>query len=359
MVIIKKIFKWIGILLLSVLAIILISTIVLIIRNRQFIGTADKLFVDYLKHNKIILNNNAYDTEKQLFDEDTYASNLILLGESHGLADVQTIDKFLFLHLNQKTGLRYYVAEMDSIRANMLNHFLYKTEKDTVLLKQVVLAIKQRIPQQSSMELYQKWLDIYDYNQTLPDSQKIAVIGIDTDFNIKSSIPRDSAMVLNFKNIITEKGLESEQFYGLFGLFHVLQNGINSTNFKPFAARLISNNLNVKSILCINIDSEVYFPENNQYPTPPSEKIGFLNMDGPIILAQGINDLKKASERNTCTLFNITKENSPYFKSKKLITSKSNFINQPIAPYDKNLSTPDFVQYVILIRNSQALTPIK
>lgn len=359
MKIIKKILKWIGILLLSLLVIILISIIILVIKNKQFIGSPDELFVAYLNQNKIVLDNNAYDTEKQLFDKDTYASKVILLGESHGLADVQTIDKSLFLHLNQKTGLRYYVAEMDSLRADILNQFLHEMPKDTALLKQVVLAIKQRIPQQSSIELYQKWSDIHDYNQTLPDSLKLSVIGIDTDFNTKSPIPRDSAMILNFKHIITQRGLENEQFYGLFGLFHVLQNGVNSNNFQPFAARLRSNNFGVKSILCMNIDSEAYFPENNQYPTPPNEKIGLLNMDGPIVLAKGINDLKKASEKNTSTLFNISKENSPYRGSSKLITSKSNFINQQIAPYDKNLSTSDFVQYVILIRNSQALSPLK
>lgn len=348
-----------GMLLFSVLVIFLISIIVLVIKNRQFIGAPENLFVEYLVRNKVVLDKSAYDAEKQLFDDDTYASNLILLGESHGLADLQAIDKSFFLHLNQKTGLRYYVAEMDSIRANQLNTFLNGAEKDTALLKQIVITIAQRIPQQSSMELYQKWADIYEYNQTLPDSLRLSVVGIDTDFNTKSPISRDSAMILNFKNIITEKGLKDEQFYGLFGLFHVLQDGINSINAQPFAARIKTNGYKVKSIICMNIDSEVYFPENEQYPTPPSEKIGFLNMDGPIVLAKGINDLKKASKSNTSTLFNLTKENSPYFSSTKLIISKSNFINQQIMPYDKNLSTTDFMQYVILIRNSNALSPIK
>jgi len=357
----KRILKWTGIVFLSLLAIILIGLLVFVIKNKSFIESSDKQFVEYLNRNKIILDNKAFDTQntQSLFDNETYKSNVMLLGESHGLAEVQNIDKSLFLHLNKKIGLRYYIAEIDSIRANQLNTFLAGVEKDTVLLKQIIVAIKQRIPQQASKELYQKWSDIYDYNQTLSDSLKLCVIGVDTDFEVESAISRDSAMIVNFTDIVKRKGLENEHFYGLFGLFHVLQNGINSKNYQPFAARLTSNGFKVKSILCLNIDSEVYLPKNEQFPTTPDEKIGFLNMDGPIVLVKGINDLKDASEKNTNTLFNIAQSNSPYFGSPKLIKTKSNFIEQQIFPYNERLSTPDFIQYIIFIRNSKALSPIE
>ncbi|MDR2147536.1 MAG: hypothetical protein LBE91_13865 [Tannerella sp.] len=353
----KKIFKWIGIVFASLLAIALIAVGIFIVRNKMYIGLPDKKTVEYLNKNKIVLNQNAFEKDAPLFDNEAYTSDIILLGESHGVADVQSIDKELFLHLNKKIGLRYYVAEMDSIRANQLNIFLNGTYKDTLLLKKFVIEIGKRIPQQSSIELYQKWADIYDYNRNLPDSLKLRVIGIDADFDKKSPISRDSAMIQNFKNIVKSERLERKQFYGLFGLFHVSQNEFKGNNNKPFAARLKADEFNVTSILCLYVDCEVYMPPNEQFPTPPSQKISFLNMDGPIVLLKGINDFKKASQKGEATLFNLRTTNSPYFESK--IAMKTNFINQAMESKNEQLPIVDFFQYAILVRNSTALTPIK
>lgn len=248
---------------------------------------------------------------------------------------------------------------MDSNCSNKLNTFLAGKQKDTTILKEVVSLVKRRIPQQAGLELFQKWSDIYDYNKTLPDSLKISVLGIDKSVDDKSKILRDSAMMTNFSDIIKRKGLENESFYGFFGLFHVLQDGVNSHNAQSFAARAKKEGFNIKSIVCLNIDSEVYMPKNDQFPTPENEKISFLNMDGPIVLAKGIKDLKEASKENTITLFNLEQENSPYRNSQKLITNKTNFINQDLTPYDVNSVTTDFFQYVAFLRNAKAITPIK
>ena len=355
----KKILKWTGISLLSLLAIVLIALTVLLIKNKSFIGALDAQLVEYLNHNKVVLDKNVFNTQN-LFDNDTYESNIILFGESHGLADVQDIDKALFIHLNKKTGARYYLAEMDSIRALQLNTFLAGAEKDTVLLKKFVSGISLRIPQQAGSELYQKWLDIYDYNQTLPDSLKVRVIGVDTDFEGETSVSRDSAMILNFMNIVQREGLENERFYGLFGVFHVFQNGMNKQNFYPFAARLKSRGFKVKSIACLYVESKTYLPKNSRFPIPLSEKTSLFNMDGPMVLAKGVNNFKKASKKNTVTLFNLTQNGSPCLVSgsSKYLNTKVNFLNQQIFPYNEHLAMSDFVQYVIFVRNAKAMSPI-
>ncbi len=359
----KKAAKKIGIVFLFLIILLLVSfgifSVVLKVKNDKFIGQADEKFVNYLNKNKTVLNQTSDEKGKILFADSTYKNDIILLGESHGVADVQSIDKELFLHLNKTAGFRYYIAEMDSLRASKLNNFLCGAEKDTILLKKIVLDIKKRIPQQSSIELYQKWSDIYDYNKTLPDTLKVCVIGVDTDFEKKSPISRDSAMILNFKHFIKEKNIEGGRFYGLFGLFHIFQNGVNSENFQPFASRLVKNGFKTSSIICLNVDCNTYLPKNDQFPTPPSEQIGFFNMDGPGILVKGISDLKEASNENEATLFNLKALNSPYLNGQKLISIKTNFVNNSITPFDKQLPTIDFIQYAIIIRNSEALTPIK
>ena len=252
---------------------------------------------------------------------------------------------------------------MDSSKANRLNAFLSAPEKDTSLLKQLVVDIKYSIPQQSSKELYQKWSSLYDYNKELADSLKITVLGIDKNMHdTTSSISRDSIMLLNFKHITTSRGLQHEKFYGLFGYSHVLQSSINQGNFRPFACKLkqseFGNGKKIKSIMCYNLDSEAYFPKDDQYPSPSDEKTSLLNVDGPLVLVQGINDLRASTREHSITLFNLEKEKSPYKNSQLLAGVKVNFFGGEILPHNKNQKTTDFFQYVVLLRNSGALTKL-
>ena len=101
----KRIAKKIRIICISLFLILLLAlgvfTIVLKVKNNRFIGQSDKQFVNYLNQNKIVLNQKTYESGQTLFDDETYKSNVILLGESHGAANVQSIDKEIFLHLNK------------------------------------------------------------------------------------------------------------------------------------------------------------------------------------------------------------------------------------------------------------------
>ena len=362
----KKTLRIAGKFLLVLLLIPIIVLLYIWVSNAVYVGVADEKNVAYLLENQKTLSveNPASFAAEGLFDEDFYQSDVFLLGESHGFADVQKVDQLLLMHLNKKIGLRYYIAEMDSSKANRLNLFLAASQKDTSLLRQVVIEIKQSIPQQSSKELYQKWSSLYDYNQQLADSLKITVLGIDKDLqDTTTSISRDSIMLLNFRHIVKTKKLENEKFYGLFGYSHVLQNGINHGNFRPFACKLklsdVGYGKRIKSIMCYNLDSEAYFPKNDQYPSPSDEKTEMLNVDGPLVMVKGIKDLRASTTENSTTLFNLDKEQSPYQNSQLLAGVKVNFFGGEVLPHNEVQKTTDFFQYVILIRNSKALTRLE
>jgi hypothetical protein len=252
---------------------------------------------------------------------------------------------------------------MDSSRATKLNDFLSKDNKDIALLKQVVSDIGIRLPQQSSEELYQKWSDIYDYNRNLQDSLKFIVVGLDTNFEDDStSLSRDSVMLLNFSKLVESKNLQHEKFYGFFGYTHVLQSGYGEKNIYPFAGKIKRSNLpfskKIQSIVCLTLDSEMNMPKNNQYPSPPDEKTSLFNLDGPFVLAKGIKDLKEVTTENTITLFNLNKKDSPYRNNQRLASMKVNLFGDDLIPNNINQKTTDFFQYVILIRNSKALTKL-
>lgn len=314
----------------------------------------NKKNIDYLDLHKVDVTDSIPST---LFDDNFFNSDIFLLGEIHGYADNQKLDKELFLYLNKKLNIRYYIAEMDSINADKLNLFLSKPIKDETLLKDVVIAIRKRIPQQSSIELYRKWDQIHDYNQKLPDTAKIKVIGIDKSFTSdKSTVSRDSAMVQNLTDYIKTHHLKGEKLYGLFGFFHVLQQG-KDTASTPFAAKLKNCGLKVTSLVSYPIDSEMYLPKNPQFPTPSDEKVNWINADGPVMLVKGINDLKKLSQPNSISLFKLNGQKSPYFTSQDLITVKSRIFGENITPANTNYTT-DYFQYVFLLRNSKALSKL-
>ncbi len=351
----KKILKFFKYFFITVFAVILIFVVYILISNKIFLGGTDSKFTDYLKNNHVSVHDKI---DAQLFDDNFYNSQVILLGEVHGYADNQKLDQELLTFLNQKAGVRYYIAEMDSTHSHKLNLFLHGSKKDQNLLKEVILAIQKRIPQQSSKELLEKWNHIYDYNQTLQDSLKISVIGIDTDFNDNSrKISRDSAMIINFKNSVKKLNIGHEKFYGLFGFYHVLQHGVKK-NEKPFAERLKNSGFKTSGIVSYTLDSEMYLPKNPQFPTPDDQKIGWINADGPLMLVKGINDFKEFTQPNSITLFKLNANNSPYQHSNKLISIKSIMFGESFTPQE-NTNTLDYFQYMVLLRNSKALTPLQ
>jgi hypothetical protein len=320
----------------------------------MFLENRNQENIAYLSKNKIQIKNSISSI---LFDEDFYKSKVFLLGEIHGYADNQILDKELFLYLNKKLGIKYYIAEMDSLTAKKLNNFLMKKIKDKIILKEVVLSIKNRIPQQSSQELFEKWNEIYDYNQRLSDSLKIVVIGIDKNFDDDSKGSRDLAMFNNFKSFIKRKNLENEKFYGLFGFFHTLQSKTDLGD-KTFAEELKESGVKTTSFVSYTVDSEMYLPKNPSFHTPDDEKLDWVNADGPLVLVKGINDLKELSKPSTITLFKLNSHNSPYFKIKNLISVKSRAFAESVIPAKERYTT-DYFQYVFLLRNSKALTKMK
>jgi hypothetical protein len=350
----KKFLKIIKFTFITILSICILFFLYFFISNKIFLESKNEDNITYLTKNNTEITNSIND---KLFDDEFYKSKVFLLGEIHGYADNQKLDKELLFFLNKKLGVNYYIAEMDSLTAKKLNDFLSDSSKNQETLKEAVLAIKERIPQQSSQELFDKWNDIYDYNQKLTNSSKITVIGIDKNFDDDSKSARDSAMVINFKNSIKEMNLENEKFYGLFGYFHVLQN-ITENGKKTFASELKKSGIKTTSFVSYTLDSEMYLPKNPQFPTPENEKVDWINADGPLQLVKGINDLKELSKPNTITLFKINSQNSPYLNSQNLIKVKSRVFGESIVPKNGSFTT-DYFQYVFILRNSKALTKLK
>jgi hypothetical protein len=331
------------------------------INNRIYLAGEDAAHIAYLNQHKEVLDKN--NTTFNSFDSVFYSNNVIILSENHGFEDVQSVDYQLFIHLNQKMGVRFYIGEMDSLVAKKLNTFLKNPTPDIALLKSFVNDIGLNIPQQSSQQLLDKWMRIHTYNAQLKDDAKIEILGLDKNMGDTSKISRDSSMLLNFKNIVEKRGLQQEKFYGLFGYFHSMQSGISERNTYPFAAKLKRNTTfpqfqKVQTIACLTLESEMYFPPFDGMPTPPDKKTSLCNLDGPILLCKGIKDVKAASALNTMTLFHLNEKDSPYKKSQRLAGIKVNILGDEVLPKNDQQTTTDFFQHIILMRGSKSLSPL-
>jgi hypothetical protein len=343
-----------------ILLVIIAAVSFFFIRNSIFLGGTDKKNVAYLSTHQLVIDKNENILpEASFFSAGFDAANVYLLGEVHGFGDVQALDLQLLKLLHSK-GVRYYIAEMDSLQAKQLNKFLLGEEKDTFLLKEVVQKHKSWIPQQAGRQFYEKWLSVYDFNHSLPDSLRITVLGLDkiAGDTVNTGISRDSAMMFNFRQLVQEKGLQNEKFYGLFGYFHVLQSMVGENNSRPFAARLKQSGVDVKSITIYTIAGKMYLPKGLGIPTPEDEQIGISNADGPIMLVKGIKDLKAAAGTQNITLFNLEADQSPYRNGQRLARVKSTMFGDNIEPSDKETPSTEFFQYVVLLQQSPAMMPL-
>jgi hypothetical protein len=194
---------------------------------------------------------------------------------------------------------------------------------------------------------------------------------------VGAGMMRDSIMYKNLKSQIEIFGLETEKLYGFLGYYHCLQ--VSYEKSMPFAALLNKHEENFKknivSMQMMCIQSKVLLPYIDQVkkmmPQSYADKLrnedpDFKNSkkyipyemsnDNSMMKIDGIEFLKSASEANSTTIFKLNSANSPFMKS-KLLGEVTGF--QTIRFTDKNTSTLEAFQYVILFRNSKAGLPIE
>lgn len=378
-----------------------------------------------------------------LFDEGFYQSKVFMLGEVHGFAAPQSLDFELLQHLNQKTSLTHYLAEVDYSQAYFLNQYL--RTGDESLLNYVFQTWVEYNAQWANQEFYNKIRKIYTLNQGLPAADRIEIVGVDRIQDVRvtkrhlqcllqaasysagtdsaldtlallaadsiveekdiqafavrylagaeagaaplylprsvqtdlqhvltnltyqqNNVKRDSVMFLNLTKLTEVNGWENEQFYGMWGLMHTLQSSVNN-GYTSFAAILKNEDSPFKGkVTSINIlatDSENMIPAGSM---PPALHKGqayinttWVNSDGPLAFVAGIKDLKAVTKPHTMAIFKMDGEASPYRTSSSLTQTNILIPGQGIAPDAANPTITQSCQYVVLIRNSKAATPIK
>lgn len=302
----KKLFRILGLLILTPLCIYWMYSAVFY--TTEYVKGYS--YVDYLNKNKTVFSTD-FELDKSFYEKQFY-----MVGEIHGFAKSPEIDFKLFKHLNQKTGVRYYMSEVDFSQAYFLNQYL-KTGNDTI----IHYALKNWLVVQArnNKDYYQKWKDLYTYNAGLPEDKKIVVLGCDVvsdvqlfkahlkklltpadykdvfasadkrvdflegiksfkaDYKKQHSFKekygsgftslmhlmetmkqteqrgREEKIFINFKKLVALYELEDERIYSFYGNFHALQ-ASTSDGFEPLAAKIKKSDLAMgKNMVSLNM----------------------------------------------------------------------------------------------------------
>ena len=371
----------------------------------------------YLEENHIMIDLEETNdfTDLSIIDDDLEGKEIFLVGENHGvLVNEQLRMKFL-KYFKFKTNFKYYLWELPFSVAFFLSKYL--ETGDEKILRGIYEPLKGTFAW--NKESFNHWKKLYQFNIKLPTTRKIKIIGIDIEHQIKNAFKymlyvlpenNDTEYILNklkklsneikdeeiiefckwlkrdmkkrdgfykkhlkenyfgFKlvndnllsrykvyngnnfNAIRDKKmyenfirihnrLPTGKYYGQLGLSHVFQRETSYVDW--FGSILNKNPMFQDKVLSI-----VYIYDNCKYlyPTDLKDYQGVMTT-----LDSKLNILKKYA-KGECTLFKLNGTDSPF--DKRLLW--------PIVhKIPEGGVTTDYFQYIILIRNSKALTSLK
>ncbi len=169
----------------------------------------------YLLQNKNIIQLD--DTEKFSFlTPDFYDNQIYLFGENHGSSQPHDVDFQLFKHLYQKENVRHYIAEVDRIKAWMLNNFL-KDGNENWLTK-VFKSWKTEGAQWANQSNWNKYKKLHNFYTSLPENDKFEIIGID--------VIQDYSLVNDyFKYFLNNKSSKNEAIIKFIAISDTIQYG--------------------------------------------------------------------------------------------------------------------------------------
>lgn len=397
------------------------------ISNSTFAQISEK---DYLTNNRIDL----LKPHKLEIGE----AKIIGLGALHGSSKTETTEIILLENLVKEKNLKFYLPETDFSTANYFQQYIETGDEE--LLKELVKAYGTMVPQEKSIEVFEKWKVL----RPLFLDNEVTVLGVDkissykftvkeliaitknnsdwkyrdslkalysnpetnwtafyptstrqtlrrfvedfeknksaflksvihtTDFNhiiknIKHTYETRLRKPFIFENYLILKdryNLDESLHFARFGIFHLMKGKINNSEsffhllvkngtYQPNEILTIQGFLTKSSVLW----NTKYDKEGNYKGY--SIKRGYGIGDYWLEYFHGIKDLKK-TKLSDITLFYLNSENTPYNKTNefKLVKIKQ-LLSRSFWEPTEDQNTSDYIDYAILISNSEANIPIE
>ena len=340
------------------------------------------------------------------FAPDFYRSTLFLVGESHGSDAPHVFDAALFAHLVKRVGVRDYLAEADPIQAAHLNAYL--ESGDEAELDIVLGGWATSGAQWGSNSYANKIRAIRALNSGL-GKRPVLIHGVDRiqDFDVaavwlrahggtvdtaalaaaakrrdkakvlRAGVPLGNDATLEALRVVLDAEiagqtreaviatsysalraglLKSRPAYGMWGLFHVLQGGMDKATPAATLIRAANPTERIASIVLVPIGSKalMYVPTGSDKTTPIN--LDLFNVDGPLSKMAGSSDLAAAAPAGRITIYDLDRAGSPYRIGNDFAVVKTS-IGQDFVPKDPNLPSVRYARYVGVVRGSDWSPP--
>ncbi|MFN1834275.1 hypothetical protein AB2B38_003340 [Balneola sp. MJW-20] len=176
---------------------------------------------------------------------------------------------------------------------------------------------------------------------------------------------REEVLTQNALDLYELHGLKNKNVYGYFGLGHTLKAPLKG-GYEAMASRLIRKDDWFKGHL---LAANFIFTDSHMAITS-STLPSFLQDDAPqtrvsvshdsiwMSYLYGIEDLKRLTAAGTTTIFKLNGENSPYKESKRLLSMMQLLPMGPLMHASDDRNTAEYLDYVILVRDSDWAKPI-
>lgn len=140
--------------------------------------------INYLNNNysQINLNNEDY-SDLAILDKDLENKEIFLTGEVHGIKINADLHMKFLKYFKEKTDFKYYLSEVSYSNAYFLNKYLETGDKQ--ILEDIFEVLKGSYSW--NKDNFQFWIDLYNYNNTLTDDERIQIIGIDIELQPTTS----------------------------------------------------------------------------------------------------------------------------------------------------------------------------
>ncbi|MEL6112518.1 MAG: hypothetical protein AAFR20_06915 [Pseudomonadota bacterium] len=343
-----------------------------------------------------VYGGSGEDLSTATFPPDFYSNRLFVYGEMHGVAGPQTVDLGLANHLNAKIGLRWFLSELGPATAMAFNHYL--ATGDDQWARQAFEGWADGDAQWANQEFFAKLGRLRAANLTKTPESRLYFLGVDQIQNeiLASALPgalpaptgpqetiarrvneallratndrkadyRYRDVLENIDIVLLDPDLQSEPFYGFWGLSHVLEVTVNETG-KPLAVLLSENPAfgeKIVSMLSVFGPGSTMLWPARILPQPLQGKNGEpytvlpMGNDNPYLgYLPGIRDLELAAGDDAVAIFHMDRPGSPYDDGKRLVNTNGIMAN--MTRFDINGNVSEAVDYIVYFNATPALTP--
>jgi hypothetical protein len=137
----------------------------------------------YLMRNSAVIPSvadGAFDIPANIFKDTIDGYEVILTGESHGMAVNYALRRAFLSYLKEAADIKYLLLELGPSQAGTLNRYL--ETGDRALLDEMYSYLEGTY--EWTQESYAFWQDLYTFNRALPLEERLTCVGIDIEHQV-------------------------------------------------------------------------------------------------------------------------------------------------------------------------------